>query len=71
VSQNGILDFSRKNAITHSTGTPETALFGAPAQNTRTPEYHTSRNGILGFSRKNAISGNVLGIASAIAASLP
>jgi hypothetical protein len=31
-------------------------------ENTRTPEYHTSRNGILDSSRKDAISGKQLGI---------
>jgi hypothetical protein len=43
---------------------PQTAFFGAPAQNTRTPEYHIRRNGILDFSCKNAISGKELGISA-------
>jgi hypothetical protein len=43
---------------------PGTAFFGAPAQNTRTPEYHISQNGILDSSRKNAISYNEQGIPS-------
>jgi hypothetical protein len=43
---------------THGARAPKTAFFGAPAQNTRTPEYHTSRNGILDFSLKNAITSN-------------
>jgi hypothetical protein len=38
----------------HTARSAKTAFSRAPAQNTRTPEYHISQNGILGFSPKNA-----------------
>jgi hypothetical protein len=40
---------------------PKTAVSGAPAQNTRTPEYHMSQNGILDFWPQDAISSDERG----------
>ncbi len=63
----------RATCQVHAVPAPQTAFFGAPAQNTRIPQYQNTtyaQNGILGFSCKNAISGNALGIAWVSAAGL-